>query len=149
MREIIIEGYTLLYVGDSYYTYNWEGMPLCACREAEGSYNYTLEIGAGMPYIVNLHALRYYLSYRNIKRDSYPNYAPRDYRKLSTSSTPYHICISMGRGFSLKVDTYPLNKAIEPYKVLPKDCLIDTKSYKAHSDNLIVCLLYTSDAADE
>ena len=146
MREIIIEGYTLLYTGDilshnsqvQHYTYMYGGMPLCACREAGGTDNYTLEVGGGIPYIVNLDALRYYLTYSGMKRYSYPDYAPRDYQGLLTAATPYHIRICMEGGFSLRVDTHPLDEPIELYKVLPSDCLIDTKSYKTHPDITLI-----------
>lgn len=118
-----IEGYGLLY----------EGRPLLVDDEsiAEGTYldHYVLNTSSGMPYLVDLHAMRYYLATYNLKgRRWSEQYAPQDCYNLLTKAIPCHMTVSMqvGSSFSLRVTTKPLSSPIVPYKVLPKDCLNNT-----------------------
>ncbi|WOL31438.1 hypothetical protein [Microcoleus phage My-WqHQDG] len=126
MTDISIQGYGLLL----------NGVPLCVYRSSSDecvSEHYTLSRDEGMPYIVDLHTMRYYLAKSDKHSghsDLHPQHAPKDYSNLLDKAAPCHIQVSMTRGrvFTLEVTTSPLDKPIEPYKVLPKGCLDDTKS---------------------
>jgi hypothetical protein len=120
---LLIEGYGLLY----------EGRPLLVEDESieRGGYkdHYNLCTGSGMPYLVDLHTMRYYLATYHLKGRSYwEPYKPQDCYNLVHKAPPCHITVSMtvGTTFSLTVTTKPLTAPIEPYKVLPSDCLDDT-----------------------
>jgi hypothetical protein len=123
-----IEGYGLLY----------EGRPLLVDDESiSGEYgcsyqdHYVLNTTTGMPYLVDLHAMRYYLAMHSLSRGTHPNYQPVDrYGDLVHKASPCHMTVSVtvGATFSLRVTTKLLSAPIQPYKVLPYDCLDDTVS---------------------
>jgi hypothetical protein len=134
MTDIKIQGYGLLL----------DGAPLCVYRSSSDLCvfeHYALSKDEGMPYIVDLHTMRYYLA-KSDKHSDYndlhPQHAPasvrlggpEDYSNLLDKAAPCHIQVSMEKGdmFSLEVTSRPLDKPIEPYKVLPRNCLDDTKS---------------------
>lgn len=123
-----IEGYGLLY----------EGRPLLVEDESiSGEYgcsyhdHYVLNATTGMPYLVDLHTMRYYLATHDNSRGSYSNYQPVDrYGDLVDKASPCQMTVSMtvGNVFSLRVTTKPLAAPIVPYKMLPSDCLDNTES---------------------
>lgn len=110
-----------------------EGTPLCVYSSSYSMFDhYILSKDRGMPYMVDLDTMRYYLTkYMDSDHaDLHPQHAPDDYRKLLPEATPCHIQVSIVKGdmFSLRVATCPLDHTLVPYKVLPKGCLDDTKS---------------------
>ena len=116
-----IEGYGLLY----------EGRPLLVEDESvDYGDRYTISQHHGMPYLVDLHTMRYYLATYHIKDRHGEPYKPQDSYNLVAKATPYHMTVSMtvGSTFSLRVTTKPLTAPIVPYMVLPYDCLDDTVS---------------------
>lgn len=121
-----IEGYGLLYEGrpllveDDSLEYSGYG----GCLD-----HYVISQDFGMPYLVDLHTMRYYLATYHLKGKSYSKpYKPQDSYNLVGKATPCHMVVSMTVGsiFSLRVTTKPLAAPIEPYKLLPHDCLNNT-----------------------
>lgn len=122
-----IEGYGLLYEGrpllveDDSLEYSGYG----GCLD-----HYVISQDYGMPYLVDLHTMRYYLATYHLKGSHGEAYKPEDSYNLVAKATPYHMTVSMqvGSAFNLRVTTKPLATPIAPYKLLPSECLYDTVS---------------------
>lgn len=137
--DLKIEGYGLLL----------EGAPLLVRRSSSDlceHEHYVLSKREGMPYLVDLHTLRYYLTYGYSRKGWCPQYAPEPdpHERLLDNATPCYMTISMevGNPFSLRVDARPMGVPLELYKILPHDCLQNTKGHGPLTNSIIKVLKY-------